>query len=86
MNIKEFFLDEFMLEDVGALSVEDSDSDEETEFMGSVYLFYRRSEESQSLLAPGLRSVGVLVFEINSTKDYHSMYKTRIFVHILELI
>ena len=46
MNIKEFFLDEFMLEDVGALSVEDSDSDEETEFMGSVYLFYRRSEES----------------------------------------
>ena len=36
MNIKEFFLDEFMLEDVGALSVEDSDSDEETEFMGSV--------------------------------------------------
>ena len=68
-----------MPEDVGALSVEDSDSDEETEFMGSVYLFYRRSEETQSLLAPHLRSVGVLVFEINNTKDYHSMYKTRIF-------
>ena len=43
-KIKEFFLDEYMrkiLDDVGVMSDEDSDSDEETslfEFMGSVYL------------------------------------------------
>ena len=84
-KIKEFFLDELMtnmLDDVGVLSVEDSDSDEEMEFMGSVYLCYRRSEESQSLLAPRVRR-GILVFEINNTKD--TMYKTRIFVNILEV-
>ena len=81
-NIKELFLDKFMLEDVGALSVEDSDSDEETEFMGSVYFCYRRNEESQSLLAPRVRR-GILVFEINNTKD--TIYKIRIFVNILEV-
>ena len=64
MKINELFLDKFMtniLDDVSVLSVEDSDSDEETEFMGSVYLCYRANEESQSLLAPRVRR-GILVF------------------------
>ena len=84
-KIKEFFLDKFtrnILDDVGVLSVEDSDSDEETEFMGSVYLCYTANEESQSLLAPRVRR-GILVFQISNTKD--TMYKTRIVVKILQV-
>ena len=87
-KIKEFFLDEFtrnILDDVGVLSDEDSDSDEETplfEFMGSVYLCYTANEESQSLLAPRVRR-GILVFRISNTKD--TIHKSRIFVNILQV-
>ena len=87
-KIKEFFLDESMrkiLDDVGVMSDEDSDSDEETplfEFMGSVYLCYTANEESQSLLAPRVRR-GILVFRISNTKD--TIHKSRIFVNILQV-
>ena len=87
-NIKEFFLDEStrkILDDVGVMSDEDSDSDEETplfEFMGSVYLCYTAKEESQSVLAPRVRR-GILVFRISNTKD--TIHKSRIFVNILEV-
>ena len=87
-NIKEFFLDEStrnILDDVGVMSDEDSDSDEETplfEFMGSVYLCYTANEESQSVLAPRVRR-GILVFQISNTKD--TIHKSRIVVNIREV-
>ena len=87
-KIKELFLDKSMrkiLDDVGVMSDEDSDSDEETplfEFMGSVYLCYTANEESQSLLAPRVRR-GILVFRISNTKD--TIHKSRIFVNILQV-